>query len=61
LQAWGVRKITFVDNGIVSYSNPARQSLFTFEESIKGRPKAEAAAEALKKIYPMEVKALSLF
>lgn len=27
LLGWGVEKITFVDNGTVSYSNPARQSL----------------------------------
>jgi hypothetical protein len=24
-EGWGVRDITFVDNGRVSYSNPARQ------------------------------------
>ncbi len=28
LLGWGVRDITFVDNGTVSYSNPTRQSLF---------------------------------
>ncbi len=51
-QAWGVEKITFVDNGSVSYSNPARQSLFTFEDSSKSLPKAVAAASALKRIHP---------
>ena len=30
---WGVRKITFVDNAKVSYSNPVRQPLFTFKAS----------------------------
>ena len=53
LLAWGIRKITFVDYGKVSYSNPVRQSLFTFEDSLDGgKPKAEAAAENLKKIFP---------
>ncbi|XP_052124919.1 ubiquitin-like modifier-activating enzyme ATG7 [Frankliniella occidentalis] len=53
LLGWGVQHITFVDNGIVSYSNPVRQSLFTFEDCLKGgQPKAEAAAKALKLIYP---------
>eukprot|EP00565_Helicotheca_tamesis_P007706 CAMPEP_0185735580 /NCGR_PEP_ID=MMETSP1171-20130828/25680_1 /TAXON_ID=374046 /ORGANISM="Helicotheca tamensis, Strain CCMP826" /LENGTH=69 /DNA_ID=CAMNT_0028405943 /DNA_START=41 /DNA_END=247 /DNA_ORIENTATION=- len=28
LLAWGIKNITFVDNGKVSYSNPVRQSLF---------------------------------
>ena len=34
LLGWGVRNITLVDNGTVSYSNPVRQSLFTFKVSI---------------------------
>ena len=50
---WGVRKITFVDNSKVSYSNPVRQSLFTFDDCLNGgKQKAQAAAEALKKIFP---------
>ena len=53
LLGWGVRHITFVDNGKVSYSNPVRQSLFTFEDCLNGgRDKASAAAEAMKKIFP---------
>ncbi|KAJ3141974.1 Autophagy protein 7 [Physocladia obscura] len=52
LMAWGIRKITFVDNGSVSYSNPVRQPLFTFEDSVSGKPKAVAAAEGLKRIFP---------
>ena len=53
LIGWGVRNITFVDYGRVSYSNPVRQSLFDFEDSCGGgRPKAEVAAERLKRIFP---------
>lgn len=51
LLGWGVRKITLVDYGKVSYSNPVRQSLFTLEDCQGGgRPKAEAAATALQSI-----------
>lgn len=53
LMGWGVRKITFVDYGKVSYSNPVRQPLFEFEDCVDGgKPKAPRAAEALKRIYP---------
>ena len=53
LLGWGVRHITLVDNGRVSYSNPVRQSLFTFEDSLHGgKYKSEAAADALKRIFP---------
>jgi len=53
LQGWGCRKITFVDSGRVAFSNPVRQSLFQFEDCLDGgRPKAEAAAESLKRIFP---------
>eukprot|EP00850_Spirogloea_muscicola_P002664 SM000010S04302 [mRNA] locus=s10:828104:832287:+ [translate_table: standard] len=53
LLAWGVRKITLVDYGKVSMSNPLRQSLFTLEDCLNGgRPKAEAAADSLRKIFP---------
>ncbi|KIW14585.1 E1-like protein-activating enzyme Gsa7p/Apg7p [Exophiala spinifera] len=53
LMGWGVRKITFVDNGSVSFSNPVRQPLFNFEDCLEGgKKKALSAAEALQKIYP---------
>ncbi|GAA5847905.1 hypothetical protein JCM9279_003484 [Rhodotorula babjevae] len=53
LMAWGVRKITLVDSSTVSFSNPVRQPLFEFHDSLEGgKPKAEAAAAALKRIYP---------
>jgi ubiquitin-like modifier-activating enzyme ATG7 len=52
LMGWGVRKITFVDNGSVSYSNPVRQPLYTFNDCTTGAPKATRAKEALKEIYP---------
>lgn len=52
-QGWGVRKITFVDNGFVSFSNPVRQPLFNFKDCIGGGArKAYRASEALKEIYP---------
>jgi len=52
LMAWGVRNITFIDNGRVSYSNPARQSLYVFDDCAGSVEKASAAAAALKKIFP---------
>ncbi|KAK9596018.1 Autophagy protein 7, variant 2 [Aspergillus fumigatus] len=53
LMAWGVTKITFVDNGNVSFSNPVRQSLFNFKDCLEGGArKATRAAQALSEIYP---------
>ncbi|KAK9500714.1 hypothetical protein O3M35_001928 [Rhynocoris fuscipes] len=55
LMGWGVRHITFVDNGSVSFSNPVRQSLFNYDDCDLGQGakyKAEAAANALKRIFP---------
>ncbi|KAG7662621.1 ATG7 [[Candida] subhashii] len=56
LMGWGVHHITFVDSGRVSYSNPVRQPLFTFNDCFSdnglGQYKAIQAAEALKEIYP---------
>jgi ubiquitin-like modifier-activating enzyme ATG7 len=54
LLGWGIRNFTFVDNGTVSYSNPCRQNLFTLEDchyqNGTGKPKAQAAADALTQI-----------
>lgn len=53
LMGWGARKITFVDNARISYSNPVRQPLYNFEDCVEGGAlKAERAAVALKQIYP---------
>ncbi|CAG8214737.1 unnamed protein product [Penicillium salamii] len=53
LLGWGVKKITFVDNGTVSFSNPVRQPLFNFEDCLDGgAQKATRASEALTQIYP---------
>ncbi|KAG2012312.1 autophagy protein 7, variant 2 [Coprinopsis cinerea AmutBmut pab1-1] len=53
LMAWGVRNVTLLDSSRVSFSNPVRQPLFTFEDCLDGgRPKAECAAERLKAIFP---------
>jgi ubiquitin-like modifier-activating enzyme ATG7 len=51
-----VENITFVDNSKVSFSNPVRQSLFVFQDSVgayaKDSFKSVRAAENLKLIYP---------
>ncbi|RCH91641.1 Autophagy-protein 7 (Autophagy-E1-like activating enzyme atg7), partial [Rhizopus stolonifer] len=52
LMGWGVRHITFVDNGKVSFSNPVRQPLYQFKDTLNGTLKAHAAAEHLKTIQP---------
>eukprot|EP00826_Nyctotherus_ovalis_P030187 TRINITY_DN2400_c0_g2_i12.p1 TRINITY_DN2400_c0_g2~~TRINITY_DN2400_c0_g2_i12.p1 ORF type:complete len:271 (-),score=79.24 TRINITY_DN2400_c0_g2_i12:17-829(-) len=52
LLAWGVRNITFVDNGRISYSNPVRQSLFVFEDCGTDKTKACTAAERIRAIFP---------
>lgn len=61
LQAWGVRKITLVDNGRVAMSNPLRQSLYTVDDCLNGGEfKATAAVESLKRIFPAVVNHRSL-
>lgn len=52
LQAWGIRHITFLDGGHVSFSNPVRQNLFTYNDAEKKREKAKAAAFRVKEIHP---------
>jgi ubiquitin-like modifier-activating enzyme ATG7 len=53
LMGWGVRKITFVDNATVSFSNPVRQPLFDFKDCLNGGvQKAHRAADMLQEIYP---------
>ncbi|CEF98434.1 Ubiquitin-like modifier-activating enzyme Atg7 [Ostreococcus tauri] len=53
LMGWGVRHITLLDSGRVSYSNPVRQTLFEFKDCFDGgAPKAEAAANKLADIFP---------
>ncbi|XP_047255791.1 ubiquitin-like modifier-activating enzyme atg7 isoform X2 [Capsicum annuum] len=53
LMAWGVRKITLVDSGKVSMSNPIRQSLYALDDCLNGgKFKAVAAVESLKRIFP---------
>ena len=48
-----MRKITFVDNGSVSFSNPVRQPLFSFNDCLAGgAKKALRAADAIGEIYP---------
>jgi len=53
LLSWGFTKMTFVDNGRVSYSNPVRQCLFTFEDSrAEDNYKAQVAARRIAEVYP---------
>ena len=52
LLAWGIKNITFIDSGKVSYSNPVRQSLYEFSDAKNSLPKAKRASEKLKEIYP---------
>lgn len=57
LLAWGIFNITFIDRSKVSYSNPVRQPLYEFEDCLEGgKPKAQCAADHVKKIYPKAVK-----
>lgn len=62
LLGWGVRKITFVDSGKVSFSNPVRQPLYKFKDCLNGgSDKAKTAAEALREIYPsVETEGISI-
>ena len=55
LLGWGIKQMTLVDNGNVSYSNPVRQSLFTFEDAKASAPKAHAAARRAAEIDPNAV------
>ncbi|KAK4399214.1 Ubiquitin-like modifier-activating enzyme atg7 [Sesamum angolense] len=59
LQAWGVRKITLVDSGKVSMSNPLRQSLYTLDDCLNGGEfKAKAAVTSLARIFPVEAESV---
>ncbi|KAI8359877.1 E1-like protein-activating enzyme Gsa7p/Apg7p [Choanephora cucurbitarum] len=55
LLGWGVRHITFVDNGRVSFSNPVRQPLYQFKDALQSQFKAETAADQLRQIQPTVV------
>lgn len=52
LVAWGVRTITFIDSGHVSYSNPVRQNLYTYDDAVHRREKAKTAASRLLELCP---------
>lgn len=54
LLGWGARNINFLDCSKVSYSNPVRQSLYTFKDSSENNNfKSVIAAHKLKEIFPM--------
>lgn len=56
LLAWGIKNLSLIDNAKISYSNPVRQSLYTFEDCIAQSPsgafKATVAEASLRKIHP---------
>lgn len=52
LLGWGLTHLSFLDKGPVAFSNPVRQILFEHEDARKGISKAEAAAEAVRRIRP---------
>ncbi|KAJ1654616.1 Autophagy protein 7 [Dispira simplex] len=53
LLAWGVTHLTLADCSRVSFSNPFRQALYTFDDCLAGGQwKADAAARHLAEIYP---------
>lgn len=61
LLSWGVKHITLVDSGRVSYSNPVRQNLYRHEDALNKRPKAVTAAERLLEICPgADIKGVSV-
>jgi ubiquitin-like modifier-activating enzyme ATG7 len=52
LVGWGFTNLTFVDNGVVSYSNPCRQSLYDIDDCTVRKYKAHAIVEKLLKVNP---------
>ncbi|XP_070490503.1 ubiquitin-like modifier-activating enzyme ATG7 [Chironomus tepperi] len=52
LMSWGFTNISFIDSGHVSYSNPVRQSLFTYADASQNKFKSKAASERLLEILP---------
>lgn len=50
---WGIKNVSLLDSGHVSFSNPVRQSLYEFEDCLEGgKGKAKCASEHLKNIFP---------
>ena len=55
LMSWGFSNISFIDSGHVNYSNPVRQSLFTYSDAFQNKFKSKAASERLLEILPSVV------
>lgn len=61
LLGWSISNITFVDNSTVSYNNTVRQSLYTHEDAVQRRYKADAAKDALLRIRPNMVNLIYIY
>lgn len=54
LIGWGIKHISFIDSGKISYSNPVRQCLYNFNDTVNNNNefKSIVAARKLKEIVP---------
>jgi ubiquitin-like modifier-activating enzyme ATG7 len=54
LLGWGARNVNFLDCAKISFSNPVRQSLYNFQDSVESTSyKADIASAKLKEIFPL--------
>ena len=53
LLAWGFKNFSLMDNGVVSWSNPVRQSLYTPKQVLM--KKVDAAADSIRELLPSAI------